>query len=73
MKGTVRLFIDCGDAKKAEIINEALRIDNESYIESVAREKYIEAVASGSFSYLLNTINDFLCCLQIAIKINKVL
>lgn len=69
MKGTVRLLIDCGNAKKAEIINKALRIDNEGYIESMAKGKYIEAIASGSLSSLLNTINDFLSCLQMAMKI----
>ena len=61
------LEIDCGTPKKAEIINEALRVDNEGYMESKAEGSVIKArTNSENFLSLLHTLNDFLSCLLLA-------
>ncbi|RLD44003.1 MAG: hypothetical protein DRI88_10190 [Bacteroidetes bacterium] len=61
--------IDCGSERKAKIINEALKIDNERYIESHVEGKYIVAKCEGEALSLLHTINDFFSCLQLAIEL----
>ena len=61
------LEIECGTARKAKIINEALKVDNEGYVESVVKGSVIKArTKAQNLLSLLHTINDFLSCLSLA-------
>ncbi len=61
--------IDCGSAAKAKIVNEALKIDNERYIESRVDGKHIVATCRGDAMSLVHTLNDFFSCLQLAMEL----
>ena len=61
--------IDCGSVAKAKIVNEALKIDNERYIESRVEGKHIVAICRGNAMSLVHTLNDFFSCLQLAMEL----
>ena len=62
--------IDCGSNKKAKIVNEALKIDNERYIESFVVGKFIIAKGKARDGMsMLHTLNDFFSCLNLAIEL----
>jgi len=61
--------IDCGNEEKAKIVNNALKVDNKGYIKSYVEGKYIFAEGRGDALSIIHTINDFLSCLQMALKL----
>jgi hypothetical protein len=67
-----RISISCNNAEEANLINNALEIDNEGYVTSVVKENVIIATVESENSLsLLNTINDFLSCLALAVDIKS--
>jgi len=64
-----RIEVECGSRREAEILNRALRVDNEGYISSsVAGKVLVAEVEENNAMSLLHTINDFLSCLQLAVE-----
>ncbi|MCD6512439.1 MAG: hypothetical protein J7K61_02415 [Thermoplasmata archaeon] len=67
MMAKFEIKIDCREEEKARIINDSLKIDNESYIQSHVEGRYIIARGeSKDMLSILNTINDFLSCLTLS-------
>lgn len=67
MKIKGKLLIEC---KNAEIINEAIKLENEGFIKTRVKKNLIEAesMANNPLS-LLHTLDDFLNCVALAMKI----
>lgn len=64
------IYIECKNKETANLINKALSIDNERYIKTEVRENYIIAKAEAeNIMSLLHTLDDFLSCLSLAMKI----
>ncbi len=64
------IYIECKNKEIANLINKALSIDNERYIKTEVRENYIIAKAEAeNIMSLLHTLDDFLSCLSLAMKI----
>jgi len=61
--------VDCGNEKNARRINDAVKIDNEGYVESVAKGKYVIGRMKGEPLSLLHTFNDFISCVQLALEV----
>jgi|Deesub1362A_J573_1020465.scaffolds.fasta_scaffold16385_2 tRNA threonylcarbamoyladenosine modification (KEOPS) complex Pcc1 subunit len=67
MKVKCKIWIKCKSEKEAKMLNDAIKIDNERYIESKARGNYIEAEAKANdILSILHTLDDFLACLSLA-------
>lgn len=67
---TCKITISCDNTEKAILINHALDIDNEGYLKSMVKKDTIIATAeSENILSLLNTINDFLSCLAVAMDV----
>ena len=67
MKVKSKIWIRCKSKEEAKLINEAVRVDNERFIRSMAKENFIEAEAEAKdILSLLHTIDDFLACLSLA-------
>ena len=65
----LEIKIECGDEKKAKIINDSIKVDNEGYVKSYVRKKYVIAKMKGDALSLLHTFNDFISCLQLSFEL----
>lgn len=65
-----KVLIECESIEKAEIINNSIKIDNEDYVKTEVKENFILAeIETDKILSLLHTLDDFLSCISLSIKI----
>lgn len=65
-----RVLIECENSEKAKVINGSIKIDNEGYLETKVEGNFILAeIETDKILSLLHTLDDFLSCLSLSIKI----
>jgi len=65
-----RVLIECRSSKNAKLINDSIKIDNEGYLETKVEGNFILAeIETDKILSLLHTLDDFLSCLSLSIKI----
>jgi len=70
MKVKCSLSIDLDDVKKAENVLKSVQVDDFDFVKSKINKKQLEAVIeSDSVSSLLHTLDDYLACVSVAMKI----
>ncbi len=70
MKVRCKLRIEFRSEEEARCINEAIKIDNEGYISTRVRGKFIEAeIEEDEIMSIAHTLDDFFSCLKEAIDI----
>ena len=70
MKVKCSLSIDLDDVKKAEAVLKSVQVDDFDFVKSKINKKQLEAVIeSDSVSSLLHTLDDYLACVSVAMKI----
>lgn len=70
MKAKCSLTIDIGDAEKAKNILKSLKVDDLNFVKSRVMKGTLKAeISSNSIASLLHTLDDYLACLSIAIKV----
>ena len=70
MKVKCSLTIDFDDVKKAETVLRSVQVDDLDFVKSKINKKQLEAVIeSDSVSSLLHTLDDYLSCVSVAMKI----
>ncbi len=67
MKSSARLTLEFGDADSARAIVAAVAIDDDRYVRTTRRGRFViaEATADGPMS-LLHTLDDYLACISVA-------
>jgi tRNA threonylcarbamoyladenosine modification (KEOPS) complex Pcc1 subunit len=67
MRLKARLVLEYGSEEEAKAVAEALRPDNEGFVQAEVAGKSIEAtVNSDTASSLRHTLDDFLACVKVA-------
>ena len=70
MKVKCSLSIDLDDVKKAENVLKSVQVDDFDFVKSKINKKQLEAVIESDFvSSLLHTLDDYLACVSVAMKI----
>ena len=74
MRVKCKLMLEYDSNEKAARIEEALKPDNEFFVKTGVTRNVMEAeVESSSISSMLHTMNDFLSCLALAEKTEKIM
>lgn len=64
------LVIELDDVKKAEAVLKSVQVDDFSFVKSTVDGNQIRAeIKSTSVSSLLHTLDDYLACVSVAMKI----
>lgn len=72
MKITCRLELEFEDRETARSIHEAVKLDNEGYIESrVEGSKLVAETGSDNIMTVRNTLDDYLACVTVAQKASQ--
>lgn len=67
MKIECNITVECQNENEARAINDALALDNETYMKSkVIGSSIIAEIETEDINSLSNTINDFLSCLNVS-------
>lgn len=70
MKASCNLEINLKDKNKAKKAFESIKVDDFDFVESKVENSTITAhIKSGSISSLLHTLDDYLSCLSVAVKV----
>lgn len=70
MKARCTLTIDFEDAKKAKTVLESVKVDDLNFVKSKVIKNRLKAeISSKSISSLLHTLDDYLACLSVAVKV----
>ncbi|MBC7080649.1 MAG: hypothetical protein H5T44_00115 [Thermoplasmatales archaeon] len=70
MKVKCELRIEFKSEEEAKCINDAIKIDNEGYISTRVRGKFIEAeIEADEIMSIVHTLEDFFSCLKEAMEI----
>jgi len=70
MKVKCSLTIDFDDVKKAETVLRSVQVDDLDFVKSKINKKQLEAmIEANSVSSLLHTLDDYLSCVSVAMKI----
>jgi len=74
MEVVCRIEVECKNRREARIVEKALRVDNEGYVESrLEGNKIVAVVKEKNAMSALHTINDFLACLQLSMESASIL
>ena len=64
------IVIEFDDALKAKNVLKSVKVDDFSFVESKVSGKKLEAmIKTGSVSSLLHTLDDYLACASVAMKV----
>jgi len=64
------IVIDLGDVKKVKTILKAIKVDDFDFVKSKVSGKKLEAkIKANSISSLIHTLDDYLACVSVAMKI----
>lgn len=70
MKANCKLEIELNDKNKAKKALESVKVDDFDFIESrVKKSSIIACIESNSIPSLIHTVDDYLSCLSVAVKI----
>ncbi len=64
------IVIDLGDVKKVKTILKAIKVDDFDFVKSKVSGKKLEAkIKANSVSSLIHTLDDYLSCVSVAMKV----
>ena len=64
------IVIDLGDVKKVKTILKAIKVDDFDFVKSKLSGKKLEAkIKANSVSSLIHTLDDYLSCVSVAMKV----
>jgi len=64
------IVIDFSDAKRVKTILKSIKVDDFDFVESKANGRRLEAkIKTNSISSLVHTLDDYLSCVSVAIKV----
>jgi len=70
MKVNCDIVIDFDNDEKVKTVLKSVKVDDFSFVESKAIGKKLEAkIKAGSISSLIHTLDDYLSCVSVALKI----
>jgi len=70
MKVSCNLTIDLGTEEKAKKVLKSIKVDDFDFVESKIKKSTLEAeIKSNSVSSLLHTVDDYLSCVSVAVKV----
>lgn len=70
MKVNCDIVISFSDAKKVKTVLKSIKVDDFDFVESKANGKRLEAkIKTNSISSLIHTLDDYLACVSVAIKV----
>ncbi len=70
MKVSCDVVIDFDDEKQANTVLKSIEIDNFDFVKSkTSGKKLIANVESNSVSSLIHTLDDYLACVSVAVKV----
>ena len=70
MKVNCDIVIDFSDAKRVKTILKSIKVDDFDFVESKANGRRLEAkIKTNSISSLVHTLDDYLSCVSVAIKV----
>ena len=70
MKFTCEVVIGFDDEKQAKTVLKSIEVDDFDFVKSkISGKKLIANVESNSVSSLIHTLDDFLACVSVAVKV----
>lgn len=70
MKFSCEVVINFDDAKQAKTILKSIEVDDFDFVKSKISGKELKAqIESNSVSSLIHTLDDFLACVSVAVKV----
>jgi len=70
MKINCDIVIDFDDIKKVKTVLKSIKVDDFDFVKSKANGKRLEAkIETNSISSLIHTLDDYLACVSVAIKV----
>ena len=70
MDVSCELIIEFEDTKKAKTVLKSIKVDDLNFVSSTINNKKLEAtIKAKSISSLLHTLDDYLACISVAMKI----
>jgi len=70
MKAECEVVIEYDDAEKANTVLKSIRVDDFGFVKSKINGKKLEAhIKTNSVSSLLHTLDDYLSCVSVAMKV----
>ena len=64
------LVIDFDDAEKVKTVLKSVQVDDFDFVKSKINENKLEAeISSNSVSSILHTLDDYLACISVAVKV----
>jgi len=70
MKVNCDIVIDFDDIKKVKTVLKSIKVDDFDFVKSKANGKRLEAkIETNSISSLIHTLDDYLACVSVAIKV----
>jgi len=64
------IVIDLGDVKKVKTVLKSIKVDDFDFVKSKVSGKRLEAkIKANSISSLIHTLDDYLSCVSVAIKV----
>jgi len=70
MKVNCDIVIDFDDIKKVKTVLKSIKVDDFDFVKSKVNGKRLEAkIKTNSVSSLIHTLDDYLACVSVAIKV----
>jgi len=70
MDVSCELIIDFEDSEKAKTVLKSIKVDDFNYVNSTINNKMLKAtIKAKSISSLIHTLDDYLACISVAMKI----
>lgn len=70
MKVSCEVVIDFDDAKQAKTVLKSIEVDNFDFVKSkISGKELIANIESKSVSSLIHTLDDYLACVSVAVKV----
>ena len=70
MKVSCEIVVDFADEKQAKTVLKSVEIDNFDFVKSkISGKELIAIIESNSVSSLIHTLDDYLACVSVAVKV----
>jgi tRNA threonylcarbamoyladenosine modification (KEOPS) complex Pcc1 subunit len=70
MEVSCEIVIDLGDVEKVKTVLKSIKVDDFDFVKSKVSGKRLEAkIKANSISSLIHTLDDYLSCVSVAMKV----